>query len=87
MTRRLRLSDDRRAILVRELQAHFHDQHGETIGDLKADLMIDFFLEHLGPRVYNQAIADARQFVQERIDDLEDQVIDFSGGVFEEGER
>ena len=81
---RLRLSDNRRTALLRELQAHFLDQHGETIGDLKAELLLDFFLESLGPPVYNQAIADARKFVQERIDDLEDQVIDFSGGSFEE---
>ena len=79
----LRLSQSRRADLLRALQSHFHDQHSQEIGELKGSLLIDFFLEVLGPPVYNQAIGDARKFIQERLDDLENEVVDLSGGIFE----
>jgi uncharacterized protein (DUF2164 family) len=42
----------------------------EEIGDLKAGLLLDFILSELGPSVYNQAIADARAFFEERTGDL-----------------
>ena len=42
----------------------------EEIGELKAGLLLDFILSELGPSVYNQAIADARAFFEERTADL-----------------
>jgi uncharacterized protein (DUF2164 family) len=42
----------------------------EEIGDLKAGLLLDFILSELGPSVYNQGLADARAFFEERSNDL-----------------
>lgn len=68
---RIQLSDERRDYLLREIQTHFREQHGEEIGQLKAMLLLDFFIKKLGPPVYNQAIQDARGFVQDKLVDLE----------------
>ena len=43
----------------------------DEIGDLKAQLVLDFFMKELAPTVYNQAIADAQKYMQERVMDLE----------------
>jgi uncharacterized protein (DUF2164 family) len=32
---------------------------------------LDLFIAHLGPAVYNQAIQDARSFLQEHLNDLD----------------
>lgn len=40
------------------------------IGDLKAGLFLDYIVAELGPTIYNQAIADARAFFEERTADL-----------------
>jgi uncharacterized protein (DUF2164 family) len=72
---RIRLSDARRGALLRDLQAHFLDRHGEEIGALKAGLLLDFFIERLGPPIYNEAIQDARKYLQERLDALEDEFL------------
>ena len=40
-------------------------------GDLKAKLLLDFCLQEIGAIVYNQAIADAQAYFQERAIDLE----------------
>lgn len=42
----------------------------EEMGDLKAGLLFDFILSELGPTIYNQAIADAQAFLEERVGDL-----------------
>ncbi len=43
----------------------------QEIGDLKADLLLDYVLREIGPTIYNQAIADAKHFFQERTADLD----------------
>lgn len=60
---------------TRQLQAsikRFAAEHlDDEIGDLKAMLLLEFFLKEIGPSVYNQAIADAQKYFQERALDLE----------------
>lgn len=43
----------------------------EEIGDLKAALLLEFCLTEIGAVVYNQAIADAQRYFQERTADLD----------------
>ena len=40
------------------------------IGDLKAWMFLEFFLKEIGPSIYNQAIADAQSYFQEKTADL-----------------
>ena len=40
------------------------------IDDLKALLLLDFCIREIGPSIYNQAIADAQTYFQEKVDDL-----------------
>jgi len=64
------LPDAARKQAIAALQQYFRDNMDEPIGDLKAGLLLDFILSELGPSVYNQAIADARVFFEERTADL-----------------
>ena len=70
-TLRIHLSEERRQDLVARIQAHLRDQFDEDLGELKAGLLLDFFVKELGPPVYNQAIKDAHDFVAEKLVDLE----------------
>ena len=67
----IHLDKDRKDRLVREIKAYLAENHDEDVGDLKAMLLLDFFLERLGPTVYNQALRHAQAFLQERLIDLE----------------
>jgi len=40
------------------------------IGDLKASLFLEFCVREIGPSIYNQAIADAQSYMQEKTADL-----------------
>jgi len=64
------LPDVARKQAIAAIQQYFAENMDEPIGDLKAGLLLDFFLSELSPSVYNQAIADARAFFEERTADL-----------------
>jgi uncharacterized protein (DUF2164 family) len=56
---------------VASIKRYFAEQLDQEIGDLKAGLLFDYALAELGPTIYNQAIADARTFFEERAADLD----------------
>jgi uncharacterized protein (DUF2164 family) len=64
------VSDDARKQAVAALREYCAENMDEEIGDLKAALLFDYILAELGPTIYNQAIADARAFFEERLGDL-----------------
>ena len=66
----LTLPDDARKRAIASLQRFFDEELGQEIGDLKASLVLDYFLVELGPAVYNRALADATTFFTERAADL-----------------
>lgn len=71
---RIRLSDDRRALLLRSIRQHFLDEFDEPISDFRAEGLLDFFVRELGPPVYNQGVRDAAGYLQEKLSDLEGEV-------------
>jgi uncharacterized protein (DUF2164 family) len=64
------LSKRTRADAIASLQRYFNENMSEPIGDLPAGLLLNFFLEEIGPAIYNQAIADAQTRMQQRVADL-----------------
>ena len=53
------------------IQRYFAESLDLEIGDLKAQLLLDYCLKEIGPSIYNQAITDARAYIQDRVADLE----------------
>lgn len=66
----LTLSDETRATAIESIRQYFLENMDREIGDLKAMLLLDFFLEEIAPSVYNHAIADAQRFMNEKVDDM-----------------
>ena len=73
---RIRLSPERRSILVEAIQRHFTDEFDESLSEFKAEALLDFFVGELGPPVYNQGVRDAAGFIAGKLADIE-------GDVFE----
>jgi uncharacterized protein (DUF2164 family) len=71
---RIKLSDERREILVAEVQQLSSEEFERDLSAFQADRLIDFFLEQMGPPVYNQAVQDARAFVLTKLEDLDGEV-------------
>jgi len=67
----IQLSTDRTKTIIEEIQSYFRNEHDEMIGELKAEMLVDFFVEKLGPKIYNQAVDDANAFIHDKLIDLE----------------
>lgn len=64
-----------RAAGIASMQRYFEENMPEPIGELPAGLLLNFFIEEIGPAIYNQAVADAQLRMQLRVSDL-------NGGLF-----
>jgi len=68
---RIKLSDDRRRDLLSGLKGLYLDEFDEDLSDYQAERILDYFVKALGPQIYNQAIADARTFMTQKLEDLD----------------
>ena len=71
---RVRLSEPRRAALLRSLQGYFEENFDEPLSDFRAAGLLDFLVRELGPPVYNQGVRDACAHMQAKLGDLEGEV-------------
>lgn len=72
--KQIKLTDERRARLTGLLQSLFQAEFDETLSDFRAEQVLDFMLETLGPGIYNQAVQDVRAHLQSKLDDLDGEV-------------
>ena len=65
------LAPDAKKQAIASIRRYFAESWDQDIGDLKADLLLDYFLREIGPAVYNRAIGDAQVYLRDRVADLE----------------
>jgi uncharacterized protein (DUF2164 family) len=65
----LEFTKQQRSAAIASIQRYFAENL-DPVGDLPAGLLLNFFLEELGPVIYNQAIADAQARMTQRVSDL-----------------
>ena len=70
-TMEINLSEEKKQALLGELTSLYHSEFDEELSGFRAEQIIDFFIQALGPAIYNQAIQDARVFVTEKLEDLD----------------
>jgi uncharacterized protein (DUF2164 family) len=66
----IKLEEDTERYLLGSIKRFFAEELEDDIGDLKAMRVLEFCLREISPSVYNQAIADAQKYFQERASDL-----------------
>ena len=78
---RIRLSPERRAALTVTTKKYFLGEFDEELSDFRAEALLDFFLRQLGPPVYNQGVRDALGYIQEKLGDLEGDIVAVDDGA------
>jgi uncharacterized protein (DUF2164 family) len=68
---RIKLSDEALERLADETCKFVAAEFDSELSDFQSRRLIDFFVQKLGAPVYNQAIQDARQYLQTKLDDLD----------------
>ena len=67
----IELSKDVRTQAIASIERWFKENTDEPIGNIQAAALLNFFVAEIGPSVYNQAIADAQQRLQQRVAELD----------------
>ena len=66
----IQLDSQTEEYLLGSIKRFFASELEEEIGDLKARIVLDFFMREMGPSAYNQAIADAQSSLERAVSDL-----------------
>jgi len=67
----LELPKDARAQAIASIERYFRENMEEPIGNIAASALLGYFLEEIGPLVYNKAVADVQERLQMRISELD----------------
>ena len=61
------LNDAARKKAILSIERYFAENMDERIGNIAAAAMLGFFIEEIGPAIYNQAISDVQERLQQRV--------------------
>jgi uncharacterized protein (DUF2164 family) len=67
----IELGKEQRAQAVSSIERYFGENMEERVGNIQAAALLNFFIEEIGPSIYNKAIADAQDRLQLRISELD----------------
>lgn len=63
----IQLPDDARKRAISSIERYFSENMDERIGNVAAGALLGYFLDEIGPAVYNQAVADVQERLQARV--------------------
>jgi len=67
----IELNRDARSQAVASIERYFAEELDQRIGNIGASALLSFFLEEVGPLVYNQAVGQVQERLQERVQELD----------------
>ena len=70
----IELSKEDRAQAVASIERYFRENMEEKIGNMAANDLLAFFLEEVGPSIYNKGVSDAQERLQVRVSELDFEV-------------
>jgi uncharacterized protein (DUF2164 family) len=70
----IELSKEARKEAIASIERYFQENMEEKIGNIAAAGLLSFFIEEIGPSIYNQAVADAQERLHARVQDLDFEV-------------
>jgi uncharacterized protein (DUF2164 family) len=70
----IELTKEDRAQAIASIERYFRENMEEKIGNIAAGGLLGFFLEEIGPSVYNKAVIDVQERMQARVADLDFEV-------------
>jgi uncharacterized protein (DUF2164 family) len=67
----IEIDKDARKEAIASIERYFKENMDEPIGNIAAGGLLGFFLEEIGPLIYNQAVADVQERLQARVSELD----------------
>lgn len=70
----IELAKDARQEAIASIERYFRENMDEPIGNIAAGALLGFFLEEVGPSIYNKAVADVQERLMARVQELDYEV-------------
>jgi uncharacterized protein (DUF2164 family) len=70
----IEIDKEARKQAILSIERYFREHMEEPIGNVTAGALLGFFLEELGPLVYNKAVADVQERLQQRVMEVDIEV-------------
>lgn len=67
----IEISKESRKEAISSIERYFRENMDEPIGNIAAGALLGYFLEEIGPLIYNQAVADVQERLQIRVSELD----------------
>ena len=67
----IEISKEARKEAIASIERYFQENMEERIGNIAAGALLGYFLEEIGPLVYNQAVAEVQERLQSRISEID----------------
>jgi len=67
----IELEKETRATAIKSLERYFEEVFDEKLGNMRAADLLGFFLEEVGPSVYNKAVADVQKSLMARVTEID----------------
>ncbi|MCM3741535.1 DUF2164 domain-containing protein [Oceanobacillus luteolus] len=77
----IRIAKETKEEMISSLKDYFYNERSEEIGELAAENMLHYFLEEIGPHIYNQGIRDAKAMVDQKMMNLEEDILSLEKSV------
>ncbi|WP_335873030.1 DUF2164 domain-containing protein [Bacillus sp. 2205SS5-2] len=68
----IRIPKEERDEIALLIQQFFYEQNGDEIGEIFAENLLDFMLKEIGPYLYNQGVADAKDVLEQKYISMEE---------------
>lgn len=63
----IQIPDDARKRAITSIERYFAENMDERIGNVAAGALLGYFLDEIGPVIYNQAVTDVQERLQARV--------------------
>lgn len=83
----IELSKEARQQAIASIERYFRENMDEPIGNIAAGGLLGYFLEEIGPVIYNQAVADVQERMQARVAELDIEVREEEFGYWRKFEQ
>lgn len=71
---KIKFKPEEKRALIRKLRDYFDTELDQPIGDIGAELLLDFLQEDIGAFYYNKGLHDAQLAFRQQVDAFEDMI-------------
>lgn len=70
----IKIQREHKLQITSSIQDYFETELSSEIGQLASENLLDFMLKELSPYIYNQALADARKVIEQKMISIEEEL-------------